>query len=202
MTWNEGIHEHRHRTRRRIWRTLRKARPAAHQPLVRRHEGGFTRYWLDGGEVRSRGVAAGRAAAGGPPQERLTRRAVHQRHHTAAVAGRPGSCSPPGHPLPAPSPLPAPTARASSRWGPKTPRLVVPVVPGSAVAPALARSMTDCVPAGWRMQHWAASARATIRPTSASWRRWRQWYGRSGADPVRSRQCKPGSRLLSGCSDQ
>ncbi|MCY4243248.1 MAG: hypothetical protein OXD36_16085 [Rhodobacter sp.] len=31
--------------------------PAAHPPLVRRHGDGFTRYWIEGGEVRGRDVA-------------------------------------------------------------------------------------------------------------------------------------------------
>ncbi len=56
MTRNEGNRAHRHPDAVAYLEGLTEGEAAVHPPLVRRHGDGFTRYWLEGGEVRSRDI--------------------------------------------------------------------------------------------------------------------------------------------------
>ncbi len=55
MTRNGGT-QHRHPDAVDCLEGLTEGEAAVHPPVVREHEDGFTRYWLEGGEVRSRDV--------------------------------------------------------------------------------------------------------------------------------------------------
>ena len=57
MTRDEGNRAHRHPDAVAYLEGLTEDEAAAHPPLVRAHDGGFTRYRVEGGEVRSRDVA-------------------------------------------------------------------------------------------------------------------------------------------------
>ncbi len=54
---SEGSRVHRHPDAADCPEGLPEDEAAAHPPPVRRHAGGFTRCWIEGGEVRSRDVA-------------------------------------------------------------------------------------------------------------------------------------------------
>ncbi len=56
MTRNEGNRAHRHPDAVAYLEGLTEGEAAVHPPLVRRHGDGFTQYWLEGGEVRSRDI--------------------------------------------------------------------------------------------------------------------------------------------------
>ena len=80
MTRDEGKQAHRHPDTVAYLEGLPEGEAAAHPPLVRAHDGGFTRYWVEGGEVRSRDVVGDGApealleavsAEFGPPLPRL-----------------------------------------------------------------------------------------------------------------------------------
>ncbi len=72
MTRNDGTHEHRHPDAVAYLEGLTEGEAAVHPPLVRAHDGGFTRYWIEGGAVRSRDIGrdelplAGLRPDGGP----------------------------------------------------------------------------------------------------------------------------------------
>ncbi len=72
MTRDEGKRAHRHPDAVAYLEGLTEGEAAVHPPLVRAHDGGFTRYWIEGGEVRSRDVGrdelplAGLRPDGGP----------------------------------------------------------------------------------------------------------------------------------------
>ena len=57
MTRDEGNRAHRHPDAVAYLEGLTEDEARVHPPLVRAHDGGFTRYWIEGGEVRSRDVA-------------------------------------------------------------------------------------------------------------------------------------------------
>ena len=80
MTRDEGNRAHRHPDAVAYLESLTEDEAAVHPPVVRRHGEGFTRYWLEGGEVRSRDVVGDGApealleavsAEFGPPLPRL-----------------------------------------------------------------------------------------------------------------------------------
>ena len=72
MTRDEGKRAHRHPDAVAYLEGLTEGEAAVHPPVVREHGGGFTRYWIEGGEVRSRDVGrdelplAGLRPDGGP----------------------------------------------------------------------------------------------------------------------------------------
>ncbi len=75
MTEREGSRVHRHPDAVAYLESLTEGEAAVHPPVVREHGDGFTQYWLEGGEVRSRDVAAaelplaGHRPDGGRPAE-------------------------------------------------------------------------------------------------------------------------------------
>jgi len=72
MTGDAGNRGHRHPDAVAYLESLTEDGAAVHPPVVRRHGQGFTRYWLEGGEVRSRDIGrdgltlAGLRPDGGP----------------------------------------------------------------------------------------------------------------------------------------
>ena len=72
MTRDEGNRAHRHPDAVAYLESLTEDEAAVHPPVVRRHGEGFTRYWLEGDEVRSRDIGrdglplAGLRPDGGP----------------------------------------------------------------------------------------------------------------------------------------
>ncbi len=75
MTKSEGSRVHRHPDAADCLESLTEGEAAVHPPVVREHGDGFARCWLEGGEVRSRDVAAaelplaGHRPDGGRPAE-------------------------------------------------------------------------------------------------------------------------------------
>ena len=72
MTQDDGNQEHRHPDTVAYLKGLTESEAAVHPPVIREHGGGFTQYWLEGGEVRSRDITedelplAGFRPDGGP----------------------------------------------------------------------------------------------------------------------------------------
>ncbi len=77
MTQDEGNQGHRHPDAVAYLEGLTEGEAAVHPPVVRERDGGFTQYWLEGGEVRSRDITedelplAGFRPDGGTLQELL-----------------------------------------------------------------------------------------------------------------------------------
>ncbi|MDE0521188.1 MAG: hypothetical protein OXH79_04450 [Boseongicola sp.] len=72
MTQDDGNQEHRHPDTVAYLNSLTESEAAVHPPVIREHGGGFTQYWLEDGEVRSRDITkdelplAGFRPDGGP----------------------------------------------------------------------------------------------------------------------------------------
>ena len=63
MTQDDGTHEHRHPDTVAYLEGLTESEAAVHPPMIREHGEGFTRHWLQDGEVRSLDVSEDRALA-------------------------------------------------------------------------------------------------------------------------------------------
>ncbi len=72
MTQDDGNRKHRHPDTVACLEALTESEAAVHPPVIREHGGGFARYWLEGGAVRSRDITedelplAGFRPDGGP----------------------------------------------------------------------------------------------------------------------------------------
>ncbi len=86
MTQDEGKRERRHPDAVAYLEGLTESEAAVHPPVIREDGDGFVQYWLEGGEVRSRGITKDDLPLAGFRPGGLT--ACCRRRNARAAAGR------------------------------------------------------------------------------------------------------------------